>query len=535
VRAKHVFPLLALALAACRAEDAPPSDAGTDAPSGPWRSALYPADWTPSRVEADGRFLHDFSYAGYHASEVPLPVDFGGAVRSVMDDGADPSSALDSTAAIQKTIDAVGDAGGGVVLFPAGTYRVDGLLRVTSPRTLLRGEGPERSRLWFSRDVDMTDRASLTFAGAIAHGAHVPLAEDAAPRSKEVFVSDAEGLAPGDDVALGITITGAFVAEHGMTGTWKVSLGQWRPFFRRTVVAVDRSARPHRVVLDVPVRYPMKTRDGASLRKETGALYEVGLEKLGLSNAIGETAAWSFDRAHVLALEGVKDAFVRDVASFPSPLPGAGGAHLQSGGVLVRGSKRVTIDRVTFERAQNRGPNGNGYLFEISQGGEILVRDSVGRAGRHNFIQNWDFGTSGCVFLRCVSEDGRAFGSASPGSPSTVGASEYHHSLAIANLFDGCASNDGFAAKNRHGESSGAGHTATESVFWRTRGGAVYSLQYRWGYVIGTFGTQVFADPERDPFGGAGTLPADWVEGEGRGNTLEPASLFEDQLARRVR
>src|SRR5690625_384197 len=38
-----------------------------------WRSALYPIDWHPDMRDEAGRFLHDFSYAGYHAGERPLP------------------------------------------------------------------------------------------------------------------------------------------------------------------------------------------------------------------------------------------------------------------------------------------------------------------------------------------------------------------------------------------------------------------------------------------------------------------------------
>ncbi|HEO71277.1 MAG TPA: hypothetical protein ENN80_08440, partial [Candidatus Hydrogenedentes bacterium] len=38
-----------------------------------WRSQLFPETWTPGYEDAEGRFLHDFSYAGYHNGEEPLP------------------------------------------------------------------------------------------------------------------------------------------------------------------------------------------------------------------------------------------------------------------------------------------------------------------------------------------------------------------------------------------------------------------------------------------------------------------------------
>ena len=40
---------------------------------GLWRSSLYPEDWTPGFADAQGRFLHDFSYAGYHKGEALIP------------------------------------------------------------------------------------------------------------------------------------------------------------------------------------------------------------------------------------------------------------------------------------------------------------------------------------------------------------------------------------------------------------------------------------------------------------------------------
>lgn len=47
-----------------------PEDHDTDG----WRSALYPVDWTPDFRDAQGRFIHDFSYAGYHGGLADIPV-----------------------------------------------------------------------------------------------------------------------------------------------------------------------------------------------------------------------------------------------------------------------------------------------------------------------------------------------------------------------------------------------------------------------------------------------------------------------------
>jgi hypothetical protein len=513
------------------------ADAATDAdaepdtsfPPGPWRSALYPEGWTPDAGDPGGPFLHDFSYAGYHGGEGALGA---GGPTDVVVVAADTTGAIDATGAIQSAIDmAEGAAEGGVVHLPAGTYRVDGTLVVDGSSVVIRGDGPDATRLHFTNLLGMGSRSHLTFVGAPSADLEVPLAMDAANRSAVVVVEDASGLAVGDDVDLGWVITPEFVAEHEMTPYWEVFNDEWQPFFRREIVAIDESE----ITLDVPLRYPVKVRDGASLRRTNGWLREVGVESLGVANAGDPDEAWGVSQTHAIEMAGVADGWVHDVASFSSPsapTEGEGaGAHLASGGIIIRASKRVTVADTHFAEAQNRGPGGNGYLFEVRTSSEILFRDVSGRAGRHAFISNWGFGTTGVVWLRAHSSEGRSL-SARDGI-STVGLSDFHHSLAMANLVDSSVLDDGWSAFNRLGASSGAGHGATQTVFWNNAGGGrLRSFQWGLGYVIGTAPT-LEVSTWGAVFDQESTEPEDFREGIGR-EGLVPASLYEDQLARRL-
>jgi hypothetical protein len=505
--------------------------------AGPWRSALYPTDWTPAATDAAGNFLHDFSYAGYHNDSVtpgaPASAPILDAVASF---GADATGASDATSALQATIDAAAAQGGAVVLLPAGTYRLDGTLLVTASGVVIRGAGIDQTRLYFTKTAGMSYGSHLRFAGDGTVDLEVPLAHDGASRSTYVEVDDPGDLAPGDDIAVGFVITDAFIDEHLMTGTWMAFNGTWQPFFRRTVVAVDTSVAPARIFVDVPLRYPAKTRDQASVRRLTGLLREVGVESLSVSNAVTWDDAWAVTQVHALEMYRVADAWIRDVASFSSPLapasgPGAG-AHVQSGGLLVSESERVTVSHVSLGLAENRGDGGNGYLFEVQRSSEILFRDLVGDGGRHNFIENWGFGTTGCVWSHVHSRNGEAW-LAKDSTVNPTGYSEFHHSLATANLIEASTFDDGFSIINRNGESTGAGHTGTENVLWNLDGkGLVRSLQFRTGYLIGTQGLYPVTD---SPLPMAqGTMPVDWVEGLDRGAALTPASLYDDQLARRL-
>lgn len=510
------------------------SSAGEPEPS--WRSELYPEDWTPAHTGEDGRFLHDFSYAGYRNGEAALGQALPATVIDVVAaHGADPSGTSDATAAIQAALDAAALAGGAIVSLPPGRYRIDGTLTVTASHTVLRGAGAEQSELWLTAVDGMSYGAQLTVGAAPSLGEHVALVADAPARATAIAVADARAFAVGDDVAIGWTITPEFVTEHGMDGTWVTFNGTWQVFSWRTVRGVDVAAGT--IELDVPLRYPALVRDAASVRSVSGLLREVAIEDLGIANAVGWDEAWAQNQVYAIELIGVKDAWIRGVRSFVSPgapVEGPGALrHLQSGGITVRSSKRVTIADVTLELAQHRGGGGNGYLFEIMQSCEVLVRDSVGRAGRHNFIQNWGFGATGIVWLRVHSSESKAV-AVQLGEIGVPAFSEFHHSLATANLVDESVLDDGWSAINRGDYSSGAGHSATESVVWNASGtGVVRSRQFGHGYVIGAAPT-LQVETSLGGLDGTATEPEDWVEGPGEVGTLEPASLYEDQLARRL-
>jgi len=503
-------------------------------------SALYPEDWDPLLSDGQGRFLHDFSYAGYHYGAPDLPDTDGLPVFDVAADyGADPTGNADGSASIQQAINDAQAAGGGIVFFPAGQYRCDSPLIISASRIVLRGAGSDASFLFFTSTPLSNGKSHILFQGAVGTGADKPLSEDAENRSFTLSVDDADGLNVGDDVVIGWEITDDFIEEHGMTGTWVAFNGSWVPVFRRTITAIDLAASPKRITVDVPLRYPVRVRDRGSVRKETGYLEECVVEDLAFSNAVEVEQAWSRNQTRVLEMQGVKHSYLRRVASFESPFyPELQGKHLQSCGFKFLSSKAVTVEACVLENAQNRGDGGNGYLFEVSQSGEILFRDCIARNGRHNFIQNWGFGTSGVVWLRCESSGSAVVNRMGGLEIATRAYSEYHHSLSMACLVDSCLFHDGWSTGNRRDWSTGAGHTATETVLWNTRGdgmGRILSFNYGQGYVIGTDAMDVHTT--QSVVAGAlatGTEPYDYTEFINGAVYLRPQSLYESQRSRRL-
>ena len=88
----------------------------------------------------------------------------------------------------------------------------------------------------------------------------------------------------------------------------------------------------------------------------------------------------------------------------------------------------------------------------------------------------------------------------------------------------------------RSSERSPHALTSAHTVYWNTRGSGtryptlVRSEQARLGYVIGTSGA---VNGASNPTAG-NTAPADHLEGIGAGETLDPPSLYLDQLTRRI-
>lgn len=77
-----------------------------------------------AKANGDEPTLPDFSYAGYDYSESELPDISSWAVFNVTDYGAIANDENYDDQAIQLAIDAAQNAGGGVVMFPAGRFLV---------------------------------------------------------------------------------------------------------------------------------------------------------------------------------------------------------------------------------------------------------------------------------------------------------------------------------------------------------------------------------------------------------------------------
>lgn len=510
----------------------------------PWRSALYPADWKPGFKDDQGRFLHDFSYAGYRAGEVPIP-DVQGPVLDVTKEPflADATGTQDATSAIQAALDQAGAQGGGVVFLPAGTYRIQpqadqkAALMLRHSGVVLRGAGTDKTFL-FNDSYLMREKSVISIRAEEPSDWHnekgvakSPIVGDLPNMATRIPVEDASLFSVGDLVVLRADHTQRFIDEHGMTGKWKPG-GAWSPnrtlMFCRRIVAVDPAANT--LTIDVPTRYPMVAADLARVCKVNGTeLKEVGLEdfSIGMKEHPGEgwgemdyktegTGAYDANLSRAIGLGFAENCWVRRVNSYCPPGNGKG-FHTLSNGITIYRSRFVTVEDCDWRLPQSKTGGGNGYHYTL-MGSDGLVRNCHAERGRHNY----DIGTlpaTGNAIVDCTSKDG-------------AHASDFHMYLSPANLFDNTTCDGDFleARAYRPWGVPQHGLTTTQSVFWNTNGlrysaeraVLVQSQQFGHGYVIGTRGPASKVESD------------DFVEGVGESETLVPQSLYADQLARRM-
>ena len=511
----------------------------------PWRSSLYPEDWRPGFADAQGRFLHDFSSAGYHRGDKPVPDAAGPLIDATAAPySADPSGKSDSTAAIQRALDAVGAAGGGVVFLPAGTYRVappqgaKAALVVRGDGVVLRGVGAGRTFI-FNGTPEMAgknvielrprDPVSWNADGKAASG--VKLREDLPKPTARIPLEDVAEFSVGDLIVVRNDLTQHYIDLVGMNGKWTPGQSQNRTLtYCRRITAVD--AIDNVVTVDIPLRGFLYTADNAQVVKVSGRMIsEAGLEdfSIGMKQHPGtglEEEDWSkpgtvghdVHGSAVIALSFAENCWVRRVHTY-APEGNDPKIHALSNILKMWRTRLVTVADCDFKFPQYRGGGGNGYGFAIN-GQDNLIRDCRVEGARHNY----DFGmmsASGNVIVDCVAKDGKL-------------GSDFHMFLSLANLLDNITCEGDFLearALRPWGGNPMHGVTTTQSVFWNTKGlryskeraVLVYSHQFGDGYVIGTSGPASKVDS------------SDFVEGEGRGNDLRPRSLYLDQLDRRLR
>jgi hypothetical protein len=523
-----------------------------------WRSSLYPADWTPpvGSSFANDKMIQDFSYAGYRRGEAEIPKPDRNILNAVTQYGADPTGKTDSTAAIQKALDAAGKAGGGVVLLPPGTYRISlptadsiAVLRISKDKTILRGSGSDRTFL-LNHSTVMRSKSIFLVRGNDSPNlvSTTPLTADVLTPDKRLHLANASRFAVGDIVSVRWDFTQAWIGEHGQTAVWTAGVNAPAPaIYQREIMAVN--AAEGWIETDIPARYYYRVRDKARVEKYNRRIQECGIEDLSIGNVQHPGKGWQTDdylfpgtgghdvhASWVIHFSRARNCWVRNVHSYQA----AGNSftcHILSNGIQIAISSNITLLNCSMKRPQYGGGGGNGYMFRMTHGNDCLVNHCLADFSRHGFV-NSHAGSSGNVFHKCEDRNTKS-STGDTGYIETGGdGSDNHMHFSHSSLWDQCHAHESWWEAVHRGWNHQA-LAAAHCVYWNTSGSGsaavnggkiVRSGQARYGYVIGTHGAQHGIELRTT----GKSLPLDIAEGEGRGESLSPPSLYLDQLARRI-
>lgn len=540
----------------------------------PWRSSLYPADWSPQSVEnkyfETDAFIQDFSLVGYRYGATPSTRPQAKVFDVTQPPfNADNSGQHDSTAAIQAAINAAAantDAAnpGGIVYLPAGTYHIapqsnnKEALRIANSHIVLRGDGAGKTYL-LNTSTNMREKRMIRvrpygnqspFADS---GSAIKLSADVLTPTKQIALETVDGLSVGQWVVFRNDITEAWANEHNEP-SWTSEAARKRlrgQSYIRRIEAIDKDNKT--ITIEQPLRYYLKTRDQARLYPlPDGFLQEVGLEGFSIAmqeqsgSGFGERdwsdsnkAAYQSHASEMIAIVRTLNGWARNIRTY-QPQSNPRGSHFLSRGVVLRESAHVSLIDMVIRNTQYGGGGGNGYGFTLDDADSNLLLQTKAQMTRHGYTLN-RMGSSGNVFHQCVDVD-TGFAKGDGTTYRTDGrASDTHSYFSHANLFDDCrAVRSAFESRYRPYTSIKHALTSAHGVFWNLSGEGqpkyisqlVWSQQARYGYVIGTsgdFSSIKVSDGTYDER----TAPMDIAEGEGQGGDLQPQSLWLDQRQKR--
>lgn len=238
--------------------------------------------------------LPDFSFAGYRRGEAPIPSP--AVTHNIRDFGAKGDGTTDDTAAFRR---AVAEVPAGVILIPAGRYVISDIIEITKPNVVLRGEGRDRTVLYFPRtltdvrpDWGATTEGRRTsnyswsggflwVKGSLGLGKITEITAPAVRGDTRLTVASTAGLAVGATIAVRQHDTDENTLAHhlysGEPGNVANLRGRSFTSLPARIVAIGR----HTITLDRPLRTDLRPEWSPAIHRHAPTVAEVGIEDLG--------------------------------------------------------------------------------------------------------------------------------------------------------------------------------------------------------------------------------------------------------------
>ncbi len=254
-------------------------------------SALWGKDgelWSP-----EGR-LPDFSFAGYHRGEAPLPSP--AVTHNVRDFGAMGDGEHDDSTAFLR---ALAEVSSGVILVPEGRYVITEMLIIDKPNLVLRGEGPGKSVLYFPTTLNeilpnwgattsgqRTSNYSwsggfVSIRGDYQRAPLTEIRESAKRGEKVIHVADASMLTVGQEIELRLQDDAEnSLANNLYSGDPRISMEKLRGGTHASLVTRITAISGNAVTFDRPLRFDVEARWKPTVNRFAPTVTESGIEAL---------------------------------------------------------------------------------------------------------------------------------------------------------------------------------------------------------------------------------------------------------------
>ncbi len=460
---------------------------------------------------AAGR-LPDFSFAGYHSGTAPIPdVPVKANVR---DFGAKGDGETDDTASFVQAIAATDN---GALLIPAGRYKLTDIIYIRKPNLVLRGEGPEKTTLFFPKALEQikpnlgatttgTPTSNYSWSGGLIWvegkqpGALVGAVQSVAARGTNVVELAAPAkVQPGQRVIITQEDPGdkSFIKHlyQGQSGD-VAKIGAARTIFISRVTAVDGA----RLTLERTLRTDVNPAWKARVNIYAPSVSEVGIENLGFDfPANVYRGHFKEDGYNPFTFTGgAADCWARNIKVFNA-----------DSGPFLAGSF-ITVQNIVYEANRPVDGSGNTGHHGITMGNDNLLEDFDIRT---KFVHDISVeGSAGSVVMRGKGVD-LCF--------------DHHNRHPHANLFTDIDLGAGTRMYASGGGAQLGLHSGAWTTFWNIRAARGQKWPDGWGPDMMNFvGVQSSEPPLQSETGR-------WFEPIPPAQ-LQPQNLYEAQLKRRL-
>lgn len=415
-------------------------------------------------------------------------------------------------------------------MLSAGTYQVNGTIRLNVSGIVLRGEGdgenPSSNTIIFAkgnnphqRDVVVVGNSNKSNWNTQVSGTKTNITNDLVPVGSHAFtVASTNGYNVGDQIIIYHPCTAEWLAAVNYGGVsdpnelWSVN--QLPIVYNRYIKKVEGN----QITVDAPVFYSLNKALSQSFiykHNMTGTVYNVGIEHLRIDietlGGVDENHAWQAVR-----FKSCEDAWAKNCTFL----------HFGQSGIITEATTRSSfincqaldpVAIITGERMYNFN------TFSFSQ--LNLFANNYAANGRHNYISNGTSTTSGNVFLHCISDGAHSV-------------NEGHRQWTTGMLFDNHKETNlrrefVLGLYNRVDAGTGHGWSAAHSVLWNcdVTSNGVIGLQRpptAQNYSFGSIAKRITGRPIS-----TSDFPIGYTEGTNQPD-LYPKSLYEAQLKDRT-